>query len=850
MEGPHSTAGPEAEPCDRDTLVSPVTFMSYNMTGADTVKCQWVRDVGAEHNVNFCALQEHFKTVKTTDQWFRKQFHDYSAFVTPAYRAPGVDSGRGRGGLVQLAEKSLTVKRSWVLGQSLRVQAQVLTFPTGKVIWVNSYMPCDPQTQHFDDTELIETLSEVERILASNSDCEVVWSADMNYDTRRDNHFTRTVSPVLQRLGLTSVWEGRNIDYTHVHTDGVNTSIIDHFLVSPGLLDLVEDCGPLHRGDNLSRHSPILLSLRLGDLVRRPTAAQPPPRRMPAWDSATTEEKAAYTEQLYQKLQNVRCPQSMLHCRDPLCDDAGHTEERDGAVLDILLAIVETAYTALPLTGGVPGRPGSPPEEQRDIIPGWSTEVEPSRLASNACYRAWLAAGKPRQGEVHEAKLKSHAQYRHTVRRVKRASKLYKARGLFGAAMAGDMELMKELRRLKSGKGEMDELAESVDGVSGDCNVAEQFAKVYHNLYTSAESEEEMETLKVKIRQLIQSEDSKNKVEKVTGEVVKTAILKMKRHKMDISQGFSSDALLHAPDLLFKLLAMTFQDWLTHGTITRSILSCAFIPLLKSSLKDPASTDSYRAIAGSSLILKCFEQCILLVWGDQLHTDTLQFGFKKRCNTTTATWLVQEVLQTYLRQGSRPVAVVLDCTKAFDLARFDILFGRLLDRSVPAIVVRVLAYSYSEQLAWVRWGRACTSGSFGIKNGTRQGSVASPAFWSVYLDPLFAQLRESGFGCHVGGVFVGVVGYADDLLLLAPTRDSAQKMLKICEDFTNQNNIRFSTHEDPAKSKSKALYVVGPQVRALLCPVPLVLCGRPLPWVERAEHLGHTLHQDGLMRQD
>ena len=113
-------------------------------------------------------------------------------------------------------------------------------------------------------------------------------------------------------------------------------------------------------------------------------------------------------------------------------------------------------------------------------------------------------------------------------------------------------------------------------------------------------------------------------------------------------------------------------------------------------------TDNYRAIAGSSLILKCFELCILLVWEDQLHTDTLQFGFKKRCSTTTATWLVQEVLKNYLREGSRPVAVVLDCTKAFDLARFDILFGRLLDRSVPAIVVRVPAYSYSEQLAYVR----------------------------------------------------------------------------------------------------------------------------------------------------
>ena len=92
---------------------------------------------------------------------------------------------------------------------------------------------------------------------------------------------------------------------------------------------------------------------------------------------------------------------------------------------------------------------------------------------------------------------------------------------------------------------------------------------------------------------------------------------------------------------------------------------------------------------------------------------------------------MQEVLHHYLREGSKPVAVVLDCTKAFDLAKFDILFGRLLERGMPAIVVRVVAFSYSEQLAWVRWGRSCCSRTFRITNGTRQGSVASPAFWNI-----------------------------------------------------------------------------------------------------------------------
>jgi hypothetical protein len=130
-----------------------VTFMSYNVTGADSIKCQWIREVQAEHFVNYCAIQEHFKTVNTTDQWFRKQFRDSHCYVIPAYRLPGVDTSRGRGGLVQLALKNLAVKRTRILTKSPRIQAQILTFQTCKVLWINCYMPCDPQLQTFDDTE-------------------------------------------------------------------------------------------------------------------------------------------------------------------------------------------------------------------------------------------------------------------------------------------------------------------------------------------------------------------------------------------------------------------------------------------------------------------------------------------------------------------------------------------------------------------------------------------------------------------------------------------------------------------------------------------------------------------------
>ena len=66
-------------------------------------------------------------------------------------------------------------------------------------------MPCDPQLQTFEDTELLSTLAEVESLVTANNGCEVVWAADLNYNMKLDNHFTRTVAAALTRMGLTSV---------------------------------------------------------------------------------------------------------------------------------------------------------------------------------------------------------------------------------------------------------------------------------------------------------------------------------------------------------------------------------------------------------------------------------------------------------------------------------------------------------------------------------------------------------------------------------------------------------------------------------------------------------------------
>ena len=86
----------------------------------------------------------------------------------------------------------------------------------------------------------------------------------------------------------------------------------------------------------------------------------------------------------------------------------------------------------------------------------------------------------------------------------------------------------------------MEEQTDTVDGVTGQQEVADKFREVYQCLYNSAGSAEEMTNLQKKIHELIQTEDSKVEVQKLTTEVVKKAAGLMKPHKMDVSQGYSS----------------------------------------------------------------------------------------------------------------------------------------------------------------------------------------------------------------------------------------------------------------------------------------------------------------------
>ena len=145
---------------------------------------------------------------------------------------------------------------------------------------------------------------------------------------------------------------------------------------------------------------------------------------------------------------------------------------------------------------------------------------------------------------------------------------------------------------------------------------------------------------------------------------------------------------------------------------------------------------------------------------------------------------------------------------------------------------------YIHQSCKVRWNQSMSS-SFTIVNGVRQGAVLSPSLFSLYIDKLLISLENSGFGCYVGNYFYGAAAYADDIILLSPTRSGLQEMFNICFNYFNDHDIIISTNIDPKKSKTKCIFFpYGPKEND---PIKIMMGDVPLPWVDSWPHLGNDL---------
>ena len=142
--------------------------------------------------------------------------------------------------------------------------------------------------------------------------------------------------------------------------------------------------------------------------------------------------------------------------------------------------------------------------------------------------------------------------------------------------------------------------------MDGSKDVGKVFKDKYEKLYNSANDEEKLSEVLKKTEAMV-TESSIIEVRKVTPELIREAIQKLKPGKTDPVYSYTTDCFKTMGDILHEKLSSMIQSFLVHGHVTLVLLLATLVPIIKDKLGSISSSKNYRSIAISSIILKLFD---------------------------------------------------------------------------------------------------------------------------------------------------------------------------------------------------------------------------------------------------
>ena len=138
-------------------------------------------------------------------------------------------------------------------------------------------------------------------------------------------------------------------------------------------------------------------------------------------------------------------------------------------------------------------------------------------------------------------------------------------------------------------------------------------------------------------------------------------------------------------------------------------------------------------------------------------------------------------------------------------------------------------YHYLNMSCTTKWNDKFSS-SFDVLTRTKQGGILSPDFFAMYMHDLIKKLESCGYGCKVAQLYVACLFFADDIVLLSPSRAGLQELLNICASYCETFCLDFNV------KKSKVMVVGKPLVGCVF--QTLMLNNEPLEFVNDYKYLG------------
>ena len=107
----------------------------------------------------------------------------------------------------------------------------------------------------------------------------------------------------------------------------------------------------------------------------------------------------------------------------------------------------------------------------------------------------------------------------------------------------------------------------------------------------------------------------------------------------------------------------------------------------------------------------------------------------------------------------------------------------------------------------------------------------------LYMHRIAGNVSSSGIGCHLGGIPVNILLYADDIAIIAPSWFALQNLIDLCAHDVTCLDMKFNA----TKSVSIVFTPVKPSKRVHYNFPKFVLDGVNIEFVENFKYLGHMI---------
>ena len=150
------------------------------------------------------------------------------------------------------------------------------------------------------------------------------------------------------------------------------------------------------------------------------------------------------------------------------------------------------------------------------------------------------------------------------------------------------------------------------------------------------------------------------------------------------------------------------------------------------------------------------------------------------------------------------------------------------------ITGNILRHIYTTDKACIKIGQS-RSDFFNLDIGVRQGCILSPLLFNLFLSDLAKQF-DTMDKPKLGNKGINSLFWADDLVLLAETKEGLDKLLKILESYCLENHLLINTK----KTKCMIFNKTGRLMRR-----PFYMNGVKLDMVREYKYLGFVITPSG-----